>query len=114
MVDSESEPVVSLCCSRNSLPKDLLRSSAVLPLTCPAKMLPTVLKMTSASFCVGILLAVVPYELALVLGSEDYGHLVASCRGNEVVQTFDEDGRKLVQKDPAGTLPFVVDELEHP
>ena len=45
---------------------------------------------------IGLLLRLVSNELALVLGSEDYGHLVASRRGNEVVQTFYEDGRKLV------------------
>lgn len=48
---SESDERLWLRRSRNSFPKDLLNSSAVFPLTCPAKMLPTVLKMTSDSFC---------------------------------------------------------------
>ena len=63
---------------------------------------------------VGLLLGVVPHQLALVLCPEDDGYLVASGRGYEVVKSLDEDGGQLVEQHAARPLALVVDELEHP
>ena len=61
---------------------------------------------------VGVLLAVVADELRLVLSSEHHGHLVASRRRDERVQSLDDDRRGLVQEDGALEVAAAVDELE--
>ena len=63
---------------------------------------------------VGILLTVVPHQLALVLGSKDHGNLVGTGGVHQVVQTFHEDCRKLVQQDSAVQLAWLVDCLAQP
>ena len=60
---------------------------------------------------VGILLSVIPHQLALVLGSQDHGNLVGTGGVHQVVQTFHEDCRKLVQQDSAVQLAGLVDGL---
>ena len=54
------------------------------------------------------LFTVVTVKLAEVLESQTDRHLVGTCRCNQVVQSSEIDGRKLVYNDRAFKLPFLV------
>lgn len=54
------------------------------------------------------LFTVVTVKLAEVLKSQTDRHLVGTCRCNQVVQSSEIDGRKLVYNDRAFKLPFLV------
>ena len=80
---------------------------AVSPTTCPLKILPTVFWITFAS-----LVAVVTCKLREVLEAETDGHLVASGGRNQVVDTTEIDGRKLVDDDGTFQLSFLVHQFD--
>ena len=58
-----------------------------------------------------LLVAIVTHQLREVLKAQTHRHLVAACRGDEVVQSLEIDGGQLVDDDRRFQHPLLVDEF---
>ena len=57
------------------------------------------------------LVAIVTHQLREILKAQTHRHLVAACRGDEVVQSLEIDGGQLVDDDRRFQHPLLVDEF---